>query len=200
VVAIILVSVGLPIGIALLANHSSSPKVTVPPFSIPTFTIPDITIPDITIPTTPKTLTVELTLNGAEQLSPSTLDMDDLSLNGGHFGNCPTGPLTTIGLNVTFDGGDQLQGSFTLPSPAAPGSTVDLATGTGGSVMLHQIGASAAAVDDQTWSLPAGKTGAVTVAADASGGGTLTWRNLPSGERGHNDFEPFSGTAPWTCD
>lgn len=72
-------------------------------------------------------------------MSPSTLNPNDLSLNGGHFGDCPTTPLLAIGLNLTFDSGDQLQGTFTLPTFASPGTTVDLSIG--GTAILHQVGA-----------------------------------------------------------
>jgi Tim44-like domain len=184
VVLILIVTIGVPVTLAIVnAAHHSTPT------SVGSNT------GGSGAPT--KTLTVQLTLTGAIGLSPSTIDMNDFSLNGGSFGNCPTTPLKSIGLNLTFDSGDQLTGTFMLPAAAKPGVLLDFSPG--GTAMLHQIGATGAAVDDQTWSLPAGKKGAVTVMVDASGGGTLTWQNLPSGEPSNNSFEPLSGVATWTC-
>jgi hypothetical protein len=184
-VVILVVAIGLPLGISIFhSDHSSSYSSSSDSDAVPS-------VPDT------KTLTVQLTLTGAIGLSPSTLDMNDLSLNGGSFGDCPTNPLHTIGLNLTFDDGDQLLGTFTLAGNATPGTTVDLSAG--GSAMLHEIGATGAVDDDQTWSLKPGMTGAVTVMVDANGDGTLTWQNLPSGEPDHTSFNPLSGVATWTC-
>jgi Tim44-like domain len=185
-VVILVVTIGLPLGISLLHSGGHSSSSSSSGDSDAAASTPDT-----------KTLTVQLTLTGAIGLSPSTLDMNDLSLNGGSFGDCPTNPLHTIGLNLTFDDGDQLLGTFTLGGTATPGTTVDLSAG--GSAMLHAIGASGADVDDQTWSLKPGMTGAVTVMVDANGDGTLKWQNLPSGEPDHSEFNPLSGDATWTC-
>jgi hypothetical protein len=187
-VVILVVTIGLPIGISILHSHSGGHNTS---FGSSTDSGAGSSSADT------KTLTVQLTLTGAIGLSPSTLDMNDLSLNGGSFGDCPTNALHTIGLNITFDDGDQLLGTFTLAGGATPGTTVDLSAG--GSAMLHAIGATGAVDDDQTWSLPPGMTGAVTVMVDANGDGTLKWQNLPSGEPDHNSFNPLSGVATWTC-
>ena len=192
VIVVVLFSVGLPVVLSLYSSHHTTTTDNLGnAFSNIGAGSGD------TSPPAPKTLTVELTLSGADQLSPSTLDMGDLSLNGEHFGDCPTAPLQNISLNLTFDSGDVLTGTFSLPKAAAVGPTIDFAA-SGGTAMLHQVGASGDPSDDQTWTLAPGK-GTVTLKADSSDGGTLTWTDLASGEPNHTGFNPLSGVAVWTC-
>lgn len=188
VVVIILLSVGVPVAIALLANNHHTTDFANANTSGGTTAA--------SAPSGPLSLTVELTLSGADNLSPSSLDPNNLALNGGHFGDCPTAPLQAVGLDLTFDSGDRLTGTFTLPKGAPVGKTVDFATG--GTAMLHQVGGSGDPMDDQTWAL-APSMGTVTLKADSTGGGSLTWTNLPAGEANHSGNKPMSGTATWTC-
>jgi predicted lipid-binding transport protein (Tim44 family) len=162
------------------------------------------TLPAIAAPTTPPTtptLSVDahLTLSGSINLNPSQLDQGAFTLNGHTDGACPSAkePLHTITLNATFDSGASLQGSFALSTPIGRGASADFANG--GAAILHFVGPTQAAADDEKWPMPAGQPGLVTVTTDANGGGTLKWQSLQSSEPSSNYAGPLSGLATWTC-
>ena len=162
------------------------------------------TVPAVATPTTPPTtptLSVDahLTLTGTINLSPSELDQGAFTLNGHADGACLLAkePLHTIALNVTFDSGASLQGSFALSTPIGRGASADFANG--GAAILHFVGPTQAAADDEKWPMPAGQPGLVTVTTDATGGGTLKWQSLQSSEPSSNYAGPLSGLATWTC-
>ena len=105
--------------------------------------------------------------------------------------------MHTIALNVTFDSGASLQGSFALSTPIGRGASADFANG--GAAILHFVGPTQAAADDEKWPMPAGQPRLVTVTTDADGGGTLKWQSLQSSEPSSNYAGPLSGLASWTC-
>ena len=158
--------------------------------------------PVITVPSpisSAKTLTTRLTLSGAINLPPSDLSSQEFIVNGAANGACPAAnqPLRTVVLNVTFDSGAKLQGAFVLPPNAAPNTSVDLASG--GTAAIHFVGPTQAVNDEQSWTMPPGQAGAVTVSTNPAGGGTLKWQNLPAAQATHNFDAPSSGLATWTC-
>jgi predicted lipid-binding transport protein (Tim44 family) len=147
----------------------------------------------------PLSVDAHLTLSGSINLSPSDLDQGEFTLNTHTDGTCPAAnePLHTITLDVTFDSGASLQGSFALSTPIGRSASADFANG--GAALLHFIGPTQAAADDEKWPMPAGQPGLVTVTTDATGGGTLKWQGLQPSEPSSNYAGPLSGLVTWTC-
>jgi hypothetical protein len=155
------------------------------------------TMPPATTP--PPTVTAQLTLTGTINLSPSTLDSGEFTLNNHSDGSClpASEPLKSITLDASFDDGSMLQGSFALGTPLSRGGSADLATG--GAAILHFTGPTQAADDDEKWPMPAGQPGLVTVTLNADGSGTLKWQPIQPSEPNSNYDGTLSGLATWTC-
>ena len=129
------------------------------------------TVPAATPPTPPPpSLAPRATLSGAVNLSPSDLGAEEFVLNGHTGGSCLPAKeqMHTIGLNITFDSGATMDGQFALSQPIGRSASADLANG--GAAFVHFRGPTQASVDDETWPMPAGQPGLVTVKTDASGG------------------------------
>lgn len=148
---------------------------------------------------TAKSLDAHLTLAGAISLDPSELNTGEVVLNAAPVGTCPpaTEPLSAVVLDVHFDDGSQMQGTFAIAMPLAAGGSADL--DTGGTAVLHFIGPTEATQDDQIWRSLVGRAGAVTISTDASGGGTIKWQQLAPTETNHNSDDQSSGLLTWTC-
>jgi hypothetical protein len=141
-----------------------------------------------------RALAAKLTLSGGITLSPSDLNATEFIIGGAGPGSCPApgAKISSLVLNVTFDSGGKLQGAVSLGAPLAVG-TADAASGA-----FHEIGATQATQDDQTWLMVPGQTGAVTVTVTSTGG-TLKWQDLAAQEASHTDSGPSSGLLTWTC-
>ena len=185
----ILAAIVIPIVLAV-TGHSTTHRTFNPFSNNPTPTVAPLS--------GPSTLTAKLTLTGAINLSPSQINSDEFIVNGLPPGTCPASSDTvrTLVLNVTFDSGAKLTGTFTPAHPVATGATVDLATG--GVATIHFSGPTQATADDQLWNIPAGQAGAATIARTTNAG-TLKWQGFTATEQDHNDTSPISGLLTWTC-
>jgi len=160
------------------------------------------TVPATPAPTTapPPSVNAQLTLTGSVNLSPSNLDTGAVVLNGHTDGSClpASEPLHSITFEVTFDSGASMMGQFAVSRPIGRGATADLANG--GAALIHFVGPTQASADDETWPMPAGQPGLVTVSTDATGGGTLKWQSLQPSEPASNYAGQSSGLLTWTCE
>jgi hypothetical protein len=147
---------------------------------------------------TARDLSARLTLNGGVNLAPSDINSDEFLVNGLPPGQCPGAQdaIRSLVVNVTFDSGAKLTGAFTPAKPIAVGATGDFASG--GSAALHFTGPTQATTDDQSWVMPPGQAGAVTVQPTAQGG-TLKWQGFAAAETDHNNSGDLSGLLTWTC-